>query len=489
MALFATACGPAVSTTGTDGEGSSGPGSSDGSTTDTAPNPSTTAQSTTTAVPSTTSEDTTAGSSEDTGSTTGTTVSSCTTADCSIDVLVVVDNSSAMAGAQRALATSMIELDRQLRELEADVQVMFTTTDMGNQFCTPFQPEGYAPAMGSPIATACTDRLQDFVGLGADPPDTSEACTAVCPAPLVPSRDPFVAFDAESHNLPQEGSVDLDGDGQVETASAQALACMAPMGINGCGFESPLEAMLQALNPSAAWNEGPRPFMRDGAALGVVILGNELDCSVQDPAMMSNTDLYETNPSSGNPALSSAVCWNAGTDCVDQGGGVYDCQPNDADNLQPLSRYESYIDFLTQELDKPVFMLGMLGVPPVTAHDERPPFQPIEGGREALVVRDWTEADVLPQDADAGLTAADLQFNYGIGPGCSRPESTTVAQAIPPIRTLALCDHISPYLDADGNEQVRCCVESICDDDYGAGMRCLAAAFDGPHPMTLPPKG
>ncbi len=474
---------------GTDGEEGSGPGSSDASTTAVVPDPSTTGSSTGTIDPSTTGDGTTAGSIGDT-ETTGTTGTTalCLTEGCMLDVIVVVDNSSAMAGAQRALASSMIQLDEQLRAIEADVQVMFTTTDMGNQYCTPFQPKGYAPAMGSPVATACTDRLQDFVGLGADAPNEAEACTAVCPEALAPNLDVFVAFNAQVHNLPEEGSVDLDGDGELETATAQALACMAPMGINGCGFESPLEAMLQALNPEATWNLGPRPFVREGAALGVVILSNELDCSVRTPAMMNNTDLYETNPDTGTPALSSALCWNAGVDCVDQGGGVYDCQPNDAENLQPVDRYAAYLEYLWQTQNKPVFMLGLLGVPAVTEHNPDPPFEPIEGGQYGLVISDWSEDDVLPQDAKAGVGAADLQFNYGVGPGCSRPQSTSIAQALPPIRTLEVCSRLSDQVDAIGNSVATCCIESICDDDYTSGMRCLANMLVD-NVMTLPPKG
>ncbi len=487
LALLGTACGPVVSSSGTDAEGSSGTGGSDSSTSLGVPDPATTTSSTTATDPSTTAAGTTGGSADDTAET-DTPTTGCLTDNCMLDVIVVVDNSSGMAGAQRALALSMIQLDEQLRGLQADVQVMFTTTDMDNQFCTPFQPEGYAPAMGSPVTTACTDRLQDFVGLGTDAPSEAEACTSVCPEPLAPDLDLFVAFNPDVHNLPQEGSVDLDGDGELETATAQALACMAPMGVNGCGFESPLEAMLQTLNPEATWNQGPRPFVRDGAALGVVLLSNEVDCSIRTPAMMNNADLYEVSPNTGTPMLSSAVCWNAAADCVDQGGGVYDCQPSASDNLQPIDRYSSFLDYLSQDQGKPVFMLGLLGVPTVTAHNPDPPFQPIEGGRDSLVIRDWTEDDVLPEDAAAGVTAADLQFNYGIGPGCSRPESTGVAQATPPLRTLDLCSHLDGQVGEDGEHLVKCCVESICDDEYESGMTCLANMLVDPV-MGLPPKG
>ena len=61
--------------------------------------------------------------------------------------------------------------------------------------------------------------------------------------------------------------------------AVEALSCIAPQGIDGCGFESPLEAMAQALNPDAAWNTAERPFLRPGGVLAIVILTDEVDCS------------------------------------------------------------------------------------------------------------------------------------------------------------------------------------------------------------------
>jgi hypothetical protein len=44
--------------------------------------------------------------------------------------------------------------------------------------------------------------------------------------------------------------IDPDGLGD---AAADALACIGPQGIDGCGMEAPLEAMLLALQPLNAW--------------------------------------------------------------------------------------------------------------------------------------------------------------------------------------------------------------------------------------------
>lgn len=475
--LSIAACGPAVGTEDTDGEAGSG---SVGTTT-TDPDPTTPPSSTssTTSPPSTvtTSPLTTADTSGDSGSSEGSTttgvVPPCEAGNCTIDIVVVVDNSANTAGAQEALALGMIELEAQLRGMGADFQVMFTTTDFGNPLCTAFEPEGYDPSRGEPVSTACTDRLSDFTGLGgAESAETS--CTNVCPEAIGPIEDPFVASDGLNQNVPElTKAVDIDGDGEPENEVARAMACLAPMGINGCAYESPLENMLQALNPGAAWNQGARPFLRPDSALGIVLLTDEFDCSVFDYSMMTDPALMEVSPATGQPSASSALCWNAGTECDGPlPDGTYDCVPVGGDNLHPLTRYTNYLeDTLADNFNKPVYMLGLLGVPAVTERMSRAPFTPTAGGILDLEIRDWTDADVLPQDAGMGVTAADQQFGFGIGPSCSRPESTTRQQGIPPIRIAEVCDGLS---EADSQ---RCCIESICDDDYTAGMRCLAGMF------------
>jgi hypothetical protein len=65
---------------------------------------------------------------------------------------------------------------------------------------------------------------------------------------------------------------------------AQAFSCIAQLGTSGCGFEAPLEAMKRALDGSRPENAG---FLRDDADLAVIILTDEDDCSVADPAMFA----------------------------------------------------------------------------------------------------------------------------------------------------------------------------------------------------------
>jgi hypothetical protein len=67
----------------------------------------------------------------------------------------------------------------------------------------------------------------------------------------------------------------------------QGLSCIAQIGSDGCGFEAPLESMKRALDRSRPENAG---FIRNGAYLAVIILTDEDDASVKDPAVFSLPD-------------------------------------------------------------------------------------------------------------------------------------------------------------------------------------------------------
>lgn len=403
-----------------------------------------------------------------------------------LDLVFVVDNSGTMGEEQLTLAQSFPLFVEQLRNLtdpggaplELDVHVMVTTSDFGNPLCTPFEPPGYDPAQGMPISTPCTDRLGDFDNLSGTV-SIPEACTTLCPAGVAPPGD-YVAFDPDASNVPG-APVDIDGDGTPDSTAAQALACIGPQGINGCGYESPLENMLQALNPVATWNQGAEPFLRDGAALGLVLVTDEADCSVMDFSIMEDPALQNIDPDTGMPTPSSAICWNAGVTCNGPDAmGVYSsCTTSGAPGLQPLARYTTYlIDELRNNQGKEVFMLAITGIPEVTEHAVDVPYTPTAGGIFDLVYRDWLDGpypagDILPDEFAMGVTAADKQFDFGIGPGCTGADGLGgfTGQAIPPVRVRETCQ----ALDLDATpEGTRCCMESICDDDYSGAVQCLA---------------
>lgn len=413
-----------------------------------------------------------------------------------IDLLFVIDNSGTMAVEQENLARNFPLLIRQLENLEdsngeavdPDVQIMVTTSDFGNPLCTPFEPEGYEPARGAPVSDSCTDRIERFTGLGTTPDVVPEACNNVCPTAVAPEGDPFVAFNAGGDNIPDSVMpADVDGDGMDDSPVAQALACIGPQGIDGCGYESPLENMLQALDPGKPWNMGERRFLRPDALLAIALVTDEADCSVKDFTIMENEMFQEIDPDSMNKTATSAICFNAGVSCEgpDAAGSYSNCTSTNDDALQPTSRYTDYlINQLRGNQKKEVVMLGILGVPEVTEHNPDPPFEPIAGGVLDLEYRNWRDGrydgtpgggDILGPEFDSGTTAAHKQADFGIGPGCTGGTEATgfTGQAIPPVRIKEVCEDLNIVND-DGSIDVRCCIESICDDDFSDAINCLA---------------
>ena len=396
-----------------------------------------------------------------------------------LDVLLVLDNSLSMAEEQVNVSRNLIRIVHGLQELtdiegsllNLDVHVMVTTTDFGSPLC----PEiaGYEPAHGEPVTEGCNERILEF----ADPSGTrsvEEACTSVCPVDIVGGTS-YVAFGPDGSNVPDVEPVDIDGDGELEDAAAQAIACIGAQGIIGCEYGSPLEAMLQALNPAASWNAAPDGFLREGAGLFVVIVTDEPDCSAADPSFVLDEAYMNVDPGSGAPAPSPASCWNAGVACEGpDANGVYASCASAAGPLHDVDRYVSYLEAAFEDR----FLLGIVtGVPLVTMHNRNPPFEPIAGGVHDLVYRGWVDGafpvgDILPTDAAAGVTAADQQFRFGIGPGCT----TETAQATPPVRMRELCDAVV------GDELPRCAIESICDDDFSVITRLLVRSFGPPFP-------
>ncbi|MCH9686886.1 MAG: VWA domain-containing protein [Deltaproteobacteria bacterium] len=423
--------------------------------------------------------------------------------DCElIDVLFVIDNSGTMGEEQLNLAANFPRLIERLTNLEnsggesvnADVNIMVTTSDFGHPLCTSFQSEDYRPAKGSPVYTGCNSRMSSFSNTDPfNPMSIPEACTEACPEDIAPGGDTFIHFDGQGSNVAMG---DVSG----------ALSCVAPQGINGCGYEAPLESMLQALRPEACWNdpeaegcdEDPtwgwvgRGFIRPGSTLAIAIITDESDCSVRGPEGYSwftdtdNDEYWLDNPNTEGPLPSSAICWQAGTNCQDEDGdGVFESCEVDDDNpvLHPTTRYKEFLSYLQAELSVEVVMLGVLGIPPVTAHAPTAPFEPTEGGVADLQYRNWRDGeydgtdqggDILPSDWASGLTADHKQWEFGVGPGCTGTdaEGNFTGQAMPPVRIREVCESLNEEA-IDGSTKVRCCMESICDDDFSVAMDCL----------------
>lgn len=144
--------------------------------------------------------------------------------------------------------------------------------------------------------------------------------------------------------------------------------------------------------------------------------------------------------------------------------------------------YKDYLEDLIEEHGKEVVMLGIIGVPVVTERDPEPPYLPLEGGVRDLVFRDprpgiYPDGDVLSDDPNFD-SAEDLAFSFSIGPGCTEVyDDTGGQQAIPAPRIIDVCESLDEVGSHD-EKRVRCCIESICDEDLSHAIRCLTGLID-----------
>jgi len=180
-----------------------------------------------------------------------------------VDVLLVVDNSGGMGYPQQWLARDISTLVNGLDKLPGgpNYRLGVTTTDMG---------------VGMYSNAGCT-----AAGDGAE-----LLIPSSCPKPQGNVR--YVQRIGTSTNV--QGSV------------SQAVSCMVKQGTGGCGFEQALKAMKTALTSA---NKG---FLRSDAALAVVLLTNEDDCSAA-----SNT-LFNPNDAALGP-YASYRCFQHGVLC------------------------------------------------------------------------------------------------------------------------------------------------------------------------------
>jgi hypothetical protein len=154
--------------------------------------------------------------------------------------------------------------------------------------------------------------------------------------------------------------LDIDGVTRLRNYTGtieQAFGCMSDVGSDGCGFEQHLEAMKRALSPTT--NPG---FVRDHAALAVIFIADEDDCSA------SNAQLY--NPTgAGLGPLTDFRCHAQGIICDNDPdpsapGIKTGCRP-DPDSPY-LQRTQAYFDFLVDLKGgnpRKVAVAGIIGNP------------------------------------------------------------------------------------------------------------------------------
>jgi hypothetical protein len=213
------------------------------------------------------------------------------------------------------------------------------------------------------------------------------------------------------------------------------FAALAP-GDTGCAFEQHLAGIKRALSNPA--NAG---FVRDGAYLGVIIIADEDDCSLEHSTLLA--------PGADSGPLGSQQsfrCTRFGVVC-DDGGATSDamnvvgpkagCHPNDAsDYLTRVSDYAGFLRSLKADPSK-IIVAAIAGTTEPFAVELRAPS---------------TGAAVIP------ALAHSCSYTGGDG---------TPEVADPPIRIKSLLDQFP----------LRSAFASICQQDLSAGLRQFGEVF------------
>lgn len=213
-----------------------------------------------------------------------------------VDVLFVVDTSKSMLLEQEQLALNMPRLLKKLDAAGLDYRIGVISPDLG----------------AGPHTFVETCSLPGGLGGRLQARPSGDGCSR--------PTDPWIAKHGEQTNVPGD---DVAG----------AFACIARLGSGGCGFEQPLEAMLEALDPRT--NPG---FLREDAALALVFLTDEDDCSARDPRLYDLRDL-SLGPANWRCFDQAASCSNPAGGSAREPGPREDCVPRQDGLLQPIQRY------------------------------------------------------------------------------------------------------------------------------------------------------
>ncbi|MBC8073892.1 MAG: VWA domain-containing protein [Deltaproteobacteria bacterium] len=346
-----------------------------------------------------------------------------------VDILFVVDNSGSMGGEQATLARSFRSFVEVLeaQQVGANYRIGVTTT----------------AGDGLLRATSCRERLNDFLfeWTFGTLDERQRGCLDHCAIESLALADPWVEKSEGTTNLPPG------------IAIADALQCVGPPGINGPGFERPLEGMYQVITNDTAG------FLRDDALLAVIFLTDEADCSatIENQSWLQASGDVFWEPGSQS---TSASCWNAGVTCTG-GPGVYDdCLavdkgfdgfPTDDPDEAVLFPTDRYVDVLTE-----------LAIQRQASGGQGQVLLSLIAG----VPLDYPETEVI-QYADSQFD--DFNVQYGIGPACNiGSETVNDPPGIPDVRLRKVVESFA------GGEPT---VFSVCSDDYSIALESIAGAI------------
>ena len=216
-----------------------------------------------------------------------------------------------------------------------------------------------------------------------------------------------------------------DGTRQTNYAGTlpDTLACIGELGEQGCGFESPLEAIKRALDGSHPENAG---FLRDNADLGIVILTDEDDCSA-NPSLFDHPT-SDAGPSDLRCALYGYTCDRPIDPTLPE--SYANCAPTLGGDLRDPS---SYSDFLATLKDPSQTVVAVVG------------------------------GDITSGINTGPLTIGGNTQSLAVEPSCNATINGNLAIARPGIR-------LGAFSDMFGDHGI---YETVCQADYSGALTAI----------------
>ena len=359
--------------------------------------------------------------------------------------------------------------------VSADIDVLFvidnsaSTQDKQTVFAANF------PKFVAALDAFPTGRPNLHIGVVSTTVDIGAPGFAGCPSPNTTEDGRLQATPRVPGCTPPTGNFlsDIQSTGTTRTTNYSgtldtALSCIAKLGTSGCGFEAPLEAMKRALDGSHPENTG---FLRDGAFLAVVILTDEDDCSVKDPAIFA---LPADQAGPGDFRCQPLFAYKCDTPISPTTGGSYsNCTVRTDTYLQDPATYAQFLStvkppgrsvvaLIAGDPTTSITMTGAITSPIVQQLALEPSCMATINGNAAIARPGLRLQDFLSPFGDHGLFRTICQSDY--------------SQALTDIGTL-LFNAISPCLegnldtrDGDLNNpglQPDCVVSDVVTDDAG----------------------
>jgi hypothetical protein len=239
-----------------------------------------------------------------------------------LDLLFVIDNSLSMAEEQASLAANFPLMIKELENLPEgmpDVHIAVVSSDFG----------------AGPPSTSCGTYLGDHGRF------------------LVKDGCPVKKGARWLESLEHGQKTNFQGD------LPSAFGCLTNLGTAGCGYEHQLQSMRIALSDVNPENDG---FLRQEAALGIIIVTDEDDCSAPP-----DSDLFA---SERKGEAGSLRCASEGHECDGQAPprhafstSLDSCRARDGGKLIRVQEFVDFVKGLKPRPDEQILVAGIVGWP------------------------------------------------------------------------------------------------------------------------------